>query len=248
MLVADLPWERTAGGPNVLYDEEENLFRMWYVLASSSVWTKGLSGRAPAADEYGPYLMSYAESDDGVHWRKPLTDRFPYRGFERTNIVLTGRERCQEFSVTPTPAPMADRGRFMCVYKDVAHREYAQADLNDYPVKDAVCLAFSDDGVDWNIYEDNPLHPALDSKYNLYWDARLEHWIMSGRPFARAATEQLQGLIGRALRSGRALTWPAASARARRCPAARRPASPASAAPARWRTCAPGSASTSAPT
>ena len=29
---------------------------------------------------------------------------------------------------------------------------------------------------------------------------------MSGRPFARAATEQLQQLIGRALRSGQALT------------------------------------------
>ena len=206
VLVADLPWERTAAGPNVLHDEEENLFRMWYVLASSSVWTKELSGRARAADEYGAYLMSYAESDDGVHWRKPLTDRFPYRGYDRTNIVLTGRERCQEFSVTWTPAPMADRGRFMCVYKDVGHREYAQADLNDYPVKDAVCLAFSDDGVDWRIYEGNPIHPALDSKYNLYWDARLEHWIMSGRPFARAATEQLQRLIGRALRSGQALT------------------------------------------
>ena len=206
VLVADLPWERTAAGPNVLHDEEENLFRMWYVLASSSVWTKELSGRARAADEYGAYLMSYAESDDGVHWRKPLTDRFPYRGYDRTNIVLTGRERCQEFSVTWTPAPMADRGRFMCVYKDVGHREYAQADLNDYPVKDAVCLAFSDDGVDWRIYEGNPIHPALDSKYNLYWDARLEHWIMSGRPFARAATEQLQQLIGRALRSGQALT------------------------------------------
>ena len=68
-----------------------------------------------------------------MHWRKPLSDRFPYRGFERTNIVLTGRERCQEFTVTWTPAPMADRGRFMCVYKDVAHREYAQADLNRLP-------------------------------------------------------------------------------------------------------------------
>ena len=54
VLVADLPWERTVAGPNVLYDEEKNLFRMWYVLASSSVWTKGLSGRATAGRRIRP--------------------------------------------------------------------------------------------------------------------------------------------------------------------------------------------------
>ena len=206
VLIADQPWERTVFSPVVLYDDEARRFRMWYALSSTSAWTKGLTGMATDPKDYGPYIMSYAESEDGVQWQKPLTDRFPYHGYDRTNIVFTGRERCQEFSVTYTPEPMAQYGRFMCEYKDGAHKEYAQKDLNDYEVHDAVCLAFSDDGVTWRPYEGNPVHPALDAKYNIYWDARLDHWIMTGRPFARAATEELQRLVGKALKSGTALT------------------------------------------
>ena len=199
VLVPDQPWEKAVFSPVVLYDGELRRFRMWYALSTMGAYKR---------HGYGPYVMAYAESGDGVDWHKPLFERFPYGEFERTNIVFTGRGNCQEFSVGWTPAPLAGHGRLMCTYKDAVHEEgFAQADLNDYLVAGHVCLAFSDDGLEWRPYENNPISPALDAKHNLYWDARLGHWIMTGRPFARAATEELYRKVGGAMLGGQAQSF-----------------------------------------
>ena len=78
VVLADLPWEVTVNAPSVLYDDEAGLFRMWYSLPSNAAWTRESTGLARKPREYGPYVMSYAESEDGVTWHKPLFDRFPF--------------------------------------------------------------------------------------------------------------------------------------------------------------------------
>ena len=199
VMVADLPWEKFVFSPVVMYDEELHRFRMWYAQSNMGAYNQ---------HGYGPYFMVYAESDDGISWHKPLSDRYSYGDYKETNIVYTGRGNCQEFSITLTPEPMARFGRFMCTYKDAVHEEgFGRDNLNDYLVAGHVCLAFSDDGLEWRPYEGNPVSPALDAKHNLYWDARLGHWIMTGRPYARAATEDLYRKVGAAVKSGQAQTW-----------------------------------------
>ena len=206
VLVPDQPWEKAVFSPVVLYDGEARLFRMWYGLSNMGAYQR---------HGYGPYVMAYAESENGVDWHKPLGDRYPYGEFERTNIVFAGRGNCQEFLVTYAAEPLSCYGRFMCTYKDVVHEEgFAQEELNDFLVAGHVCLAFSDDGVEWRAYEGNPVSPALDAKHDLYWDARLEHWIMVGRPFARAATEDLYRQLGGAMLSGKAQDFSAGLGRA----------------------------------
>ena len=59
VLSAQAPWEKMAAMcPHVIWDPEQNLFRMWY----------------SAGDQYEPDAIGYATSLDGLHWRKGASD------------------------------------------------------------------------------------------------------------------------------------------------------------------------------
>ena len=91
--------------------EPDGRFRMWYVtmtmghngagpheIASAGVWGRGDDFTfRPRSDADRPAVESmlgkYAESDDGIHWRKPKLGLIEYRGNKENNIVLTGAER-----------------------------------------------------------------------------------------------------------------------------------------------------------
>ncbi len=72
LFIADQPWEN---GNMQLYGSvvkaEGRPFQMWYTVIHSP-WRM---------------CLAYAESDDGVEWRKPLFDIFEYEG-QKTNIVF----------------------------------------------------------------------------------------------------------------------------------------------------------------
>ncbi len=73
VLMADQPWEHSVGLPNVLYDRDRGLFRMWYALYDITKWG-GFKARLQAESGWKrhSYMISYAESRDGVRWTKPL--------------------------------------------------------------------------------------------------------------------------------------------------------------------------------
>ncbi len=68
------PDAQRANSPSVIYDN--GLWRMWYA-ATFGNWYKSLVG--------------YAESDDGITWRKPELGLFEYRGSVRNNIIRAER-------------------------------------------------------------------------------------------------------------------------------------------------------------
>jgi len=72
---ADRPWEgwRLEIYGNVIYDEEEGLFKMWYI------------GEEPEA--FPHYATLYATSKDGVHWEKPLVGAFDNAKYPEHNGV-----------------------------------------------------------------------------------------------------------------------------------------------------------------
>jgi hypothetical protein len=82
IMVADRPWEqggqdrRHVGiqilGQTVLYEEEEELFKMWYVPVTLD------DGRRP---------WCYATSTDGYHWDKPDLGLVEFAGSKRNNIL-----------------------------------------------------------------------------------------------------------------------------------------------------------------
>ncbi|HEY1786297.1 MAG TPA: hypothetical protein VGG30_12135, partial [Pirellulales bacterium] len=75
LLVADQPWEgwRIESYGNVLFDREEQLFKMWYI------------GDSPA--HFPSYAALYATSTDGIHWEKPLVGTVESRTPGRHNAV-----------------------------------------------------------------------------------------------------------------------------------------------------------------
>ena len=183
VLVPDRPWEATVSGPSVLYDAEEGTFRMWYLLADSEAHGHqyGTNHWDPKLHGY-PYMISYAESSDGVTWTKPLLEKHSYRGFDRTNIVLTGRMKAQGFRVIHTPEPVRELGRFMIVFRD----NLPDAGGNQ------LLVFFSSNGIDWTPFEENPIYSsALDTEHNLVYDGGRGRWLLYTRPNALSVNKNL---------------------------------------------------------
>lgn len=72
---ADQEWEGyTIMCPHVIWDEDEQLFRMWY----------------SAGEYYEPYAIGYATSRDGIHWDKypgnPIFEADPKNYWERERV------------------------------------------------------------------------------------------------------------------------------------------------------------------
>ncbi len=81
LVKADQPWEgwRLEIYGNVIYDEEESLFKMWYL--------------GEETETFPNYAVYYAVSQDGVHWEKPLvgtaqTDKYPSHNVVAAEIIL----------------------------------------------------------------------------------------------------------------------------------------------------------------
>ncbi len=94
--------------------EPDGRFRLWYVtmtmghnglgpheIAAAGVWGRGDDFTfRPRSDADRPAVESmlgkYAESDDGIHWRKPKLGLIEYRGNKENNIVLTGKRAAEQ--------------------------------------------------------------------------------------------------------------------------------------------------------
>lgn len=77
LIKADQPWEGWRIGlyGNVLYDEALKKFRLWYTSDTSA--------------DFPNFAVLYAESDDGIAWRKPLIGTIDdAHGSRRHNAVL----------------------------------------------------------------------------------------------------------------------------------------------------------------
>jgi hypothetical protein len=75
LVKADRPWEgwRLEIYGSVIYDEDERLFKMWYI------------GEAP--DYFPNYATLYATSKDGIAWDKPLAGTIPCPKVAKHNAV-----------------------------------------------------------------------------------------------------------------------------------------------------------------
>lgn len=74
-----LPWESAAlfSHGTILRDPTDGLWKAWYVSARQTKLQASAERR-----------LTYAESEDGVHWKRPKLNICPYPGHPRTNILL----------------------------------------------------------------------------------------------------------------------------------------------------------------
>ena len=84
LVAPDRPWEgRGMGGCYVLFDAEENLFKMWYNVFSYIAWRN-------EAENWYTYSACYAESPDGLSWHKPELGIVDFEGSTQNNILMKG--------------------------------------------------------------------------------------------------------------------------------------------------------------
>ena len=79
--------------PNVIYDKEERLFKLWYnsfIRDAASARTP-LEKRASAKYDTGGREdgLLYAVSEDGLSWEKPSLGIVPFDGNTNNNIVMS---------------------------------------------------------------------------------------------------------------------------------------------------------------
>ena len=74
MLVVDRPWEGFIGAYNTVL-KEDGRFRLWYDVILPEGSSEIFRG------------IAYAESDDGIHWRKPNQNLIEFQGSKENNLV-----------------------------------------------------------------------------------------------------------------------------------------------------------------
>ena len=178
VIVHDAPWEGSGSGYHSLF-KDGNLYRMYY-----KAWQRT---RGPGAvnTDANPLLCCYAESDDGIHWRKPALGLHEFNGSNANNIVM----------ITGTVGSVdADAGH-PAVFKD----ENPQAALDArYKAilrsrKPKGLLAFkSPDGIHWSPMADKPIitDGAFDSQNLAFWDTARGEYRAYWRFFQQGVRNQ----------------------------------------------------------
>ncbi len=174
VLRGDRPWDAgwVTGAGTVL--EEDGRYRMWYTAM-------------PAEGVLGQFRLCYAESNDGITWRKPNLGLFEWRGSRANNILMeTNIENAGGIFRDPT-ASAAER------YKMVAILPREKAPNGEA----GIYVYTSPDGLRWELHPHRvlPFHP--DTVNMAFYDTRLRKYVAylrkwdKGRKIGRVETGDL---------------------------------------------------------
>lgn len=163
VLVTDNPWEgNTCAYYTVFRDGEK--FRMYYRGSHYDEKTRRSAHRE---------VTCYAESEDGIHWKKPELGLFEYDGSKQNNIVWDGiGTHCFTPFKDENPAcePQAR-------YKAIARGRPRG--------KKGLYVFGSPDGIHWKLISDEPVitKGAFDSQNLAFWDPHAEVYREYHRAF-----------------------------------------------------------------
>ena len=184
VLTTDAPWEGNMSGVYATVFRDGDICRLYYKTAHLDVAKRAGGGQA-AADAI-TFRVCYAESEDGLTWRKPELGLYEFEGSKANNIVWTGsgEKQCGVHGFAPFRDDNPD-----CApearYKAVGGvRHSTRGDL--YAMR-------SPDGIHWSLMGDEPImrqggFTRFDSQNVAFWDAeRGEYRIyfreyIGGRP------------------------------------------------------------------
>ncbi|MDE0199898.1 MAG: hypothetical protein OXK78_16950 [Caldilineaceae bacterium] len=139
VLRPDRPWEgrRVYIYGSVYYDDEAQLYRMWYITRLG----QGQQPRAPGLRGRTGDIVLYAESADGVHWEKPSLGRHEFDGSRENNILFFDKH-------SPTVIVDADA---------LPEYRFKMAAWNWDQDASGYWIAHSADGLNWREYDVNPI-------------------------------------------------------------------------------------------
>jgi hypothetical protein len=154
----DAPWEGSATAYHSIF-QDGKLYRMYY-----RAWQLTVTPTKLDTDDHTTYLC-YAESDDGIRWRRPELGLHEFRGSKANNIVIpSGRVGGVDVE-TNSPA----------VFKDENPAAAADARYKAFLFSRTPrgLLAFkSPDGIHWSPMSPRPVitDGSFDSQNLAFWD------------------------------------------------------------------------------
>jgi hypothetical protein len=92
---------------------EGDKYRMWYYACH---WKEGADLSAPKDADLGIGPTCYAESNDGIHWSKPILGQVQWRGSRRNNIIRLEHLRSEGVHVIKDGSDPDSARRYKMVY------------------------------------------------------------------------------------------------------------------------------------
>ena len=173
----DQPWEAEwliGSYVNVIYDNEDDVFKMWY-----GVGKKLSEARGDQSDG-----LAYAVSKDGLNWEKPILNLFEDSGSTANNLVFPFFRWGAGTSVMKDPIETDPAKRYKMLFM------FQSGDMIFAGIVQPICVAYSADGIHWDIPKNwvNPVIPqGSDTHLVAYWDAKIHRYVvyLRGRPNIR---------------------------------------------------------------
>jgi len=178
VLVHDAPWEGSGSGYHSVFQDGPR-YRMYY-----KAWHLDVQqGRLNTGSH--PLFCCYAESDDGIGWRKPELGLIEFDGSKANNIVLASGPRGPLVVDAGHPAVFKDENpdappesRYKAIVRSARQRGL---------------LPFqSPDGLNWSPMSDGPVitDGAFDSQNLAFWDPVRGEYRAYWRIFTAGVTDE----------------------------------------------------------
>lgn len=178
VLVHDAPWEGSGSGYHSVFQDGDR-YRMYY-----KAWQLTVTPGKVQTGEH-PLFCCYAESGDGIHWRKPELGLHEFQGSKANNIVIAAGKLG---AVNPD-------GGHPAVFRDENPAAPAEARykaiVRSHSPKGLLALQ-SADGLRWEPMTDAPVitDGAFDSQNLAFWDAHQGLYRAYWRCFTAGVTEE----------------------------------------------------------
>jgi len=153
-IVHDAPWEGNTCAYHTVF-QDGDLFRMYY--------------RGSGSERAGSEVVCYADSDDGVRWRKPDLGLFEFDGSKENNIVWTGIGSHDFAPFKDAKADCSPEAQYKAIGRG----------------KGGLYAFRSPDGIHWSLMSQDPVitKGAFDSQNLAFWDTTRNRYVEFHRGF-----------------------------------------------------------------
>ena len=187
LFVEDKPWEKRFDNlyGNVIYDEEDELYKCWYSPFIIDNSAKGMSLKEREKDYDAPdereMAICYATSKDGIHWEKPNLGLTDFGGNKKNNIIWRGKGQGGDHWAGPHGG-----GIFKDLHEKDPNRRYKAL----FKIEE-LSIGFSKDGLHWDEYQpcEGDVTVAGDTHNNALWAPTLNKYVGITRTWGKMGRE-----------------------------------------------------------
>lgn len=176
------PWEGSGCVYHNIFKDGDR-YRMYYAAGQLTVTPNGVN-----AGTHGQFCC-YAESEDGIHWRKPALGLHEFQGSKANNIVMVRQKVGDAMSEPGEPAVFKDENPD--APPDARYKALLPANRAPRDQRRGLLAFKSPDGLHWSPMSDKPVITAgaFDSQNLAFWDATQGHYRAYWRYFTKGGDD-----------------------------------------------------------